>query len=303
MRRPFDKTFPVTQIFNDERYRSSYFKFGLKGHNGYYYGLPHGTSVLAPHSGKVLEAGLDPQVYGNYVKIDNGIEGSVLAHLSKILVVVGQEVKERDLIGYSGNTGNSTAAHLHWGYYRNPRDRANGFNGYIDQDEYLKNAPSPEIEDDWKKSAYDRALTLLKQLKLLDNNDSNKYQDNEGAVFVGVRRLIDDNEAHHRGYEEFKAKYANAEKDLLLKDNEIKHIKEQADNDCDKKLADERVSLLNEHASEVEQWKRKIDELNQILKDGVKTEKIPVETPLADRFREKTFKDRLLAILEIVFAK
>lgn len=137
MRKPFDGEYRQTQGFNDPCCRASYAQFGMNGHNGLDFATPTGTKILAPHDGKVIEATLDPKGYGIYVKIENSIEGSVLAHLREFRVGVGDGVKEGDLIGYSDNSGNSTGAHLHWGYYRFPRDRQNGFAGFIDQTPYI----------------------------------------------------------------------------------------------------------------------------------------------------------------------
>jgi murein DD-endopeptidase MepM/ murein hydrolase activator NlpD len=137
MRMPFDGIFVRTQEWNDERYRSSYALFGILGHNGQDYGLPIGTRILAPHGGKVIEAELDQYGYGWYVKIEDDDQGSVLAHLSKMSVKVGDQVVEGTEVGLSGNSGNSTGPHLHWGYYRKPRHRANGFLGYIDQTDWM----------------------------------------------------------------------------------------------------------------------------------------------------------------------
>lgn len=137
MRKPFDLDFKVTQKFNDICCRGSYSQFGLQGHNGVDYGCPAWTLILAPHSGTIIEATNDPGGYGNYIKIENGVEGSVLAHLSKLSVGVGEIIPEGGLIGYSGNSGNSTAPHLHCGFYRIPRRRDNGFAGFIDQTDWL----------------------------------------------------------------------------------------------------------------------------------------------------------------------
>lgn len=59
------------------------------------------------------------QSYGNMVRIKHApYKGSVLqtryAHLSSYCVKVGQKVKEGELIGYSGVTGNVFGAHLHF---------------------------------------------------------------------------------------------------------------------------------------------------------------------------------------------
>src|SRR3990167_2728854 len=134
MRKPFDADWPLTQTFGNKLIINRvdiYAQFGLKGHNGLDYGLPTGTKVLAPHNGKIIEATNNPGGYGNYIKIENGVEGSVLAHLQSFAVTVGQDVSEGQLIGLSDNTGNSTAPHLHWGYYKFPRDRTNGYAGFI----------------------------------------------------------------------------------------------------------------------------------------------------------------------------
>lgn len=156
MRKPFDGEYPQTQEFNDECCRGSYKKFGLLGHNGLDIATPSGTRILAPHDGKVIEATLDSSGYGIYVKIENSIEGSVLAHLREYRVGPGDGVKEGDLVGYSDNSGNSTGAHLHWGYYRFPRDRQNGFAGFIDQTPYIGTGPNFDLQAELNKTIKER---------------------------------------------------------------------------------------------------------------------------------------------------
>jgi murein DD-endopeptidase MepM/ murein hydrolase activator NlpD len=54
-------------------------------------------------------------VRGNAVLIDHGLGVfSGYWHQSKLVVQVGQTVKRGDLIGYVGDTGLVTGAHLHW---------------------------------------------------------------------------------------------------------------------------------------------------------------------------------------------
>jgi murein DD-endopeptidase MepM/ murein hydrolase activator NlpD len=53
--------------------------------------------------------------YGNAIIIDHGGgKRAIYAHLSKINVKVGQKIIEGQLIGLSGNTGNSSGPHLHF---------------------------------------------------------------------------------------------------------------------------------------------------------------------------------------------
>jgi len=141
MNSPVKKEF-ITQDFGKNP--ENYAKFGLKGHNGIDFRafLPNGercyvsgkSEVFAPHEGIILENASDFAGYGNYVKIENALEGSVLAHFSGISsLAVGSTVRKGDFIGFQGTTGNSTGIHLHWGYYKKPRKRNNGYNGYINQ--------------------------------------------------------------------------------------------------------------------------------------------------------------------------
>lgn len=131
MRKPFNNDYPLTQGWGGNS--DTYIRFGLKGHNGLDYGVPTGTEIVAPHDGKVLEVTSDLTGYGNYLKIESPIEGSLLAHLQEVHVAVGDLVKEGQVVAKSDNTGFSTAPHLHWGYYRIPRNREDGYLGYINQ--------------------------------------------------------------------------------------------------------------------------------------------------------------------------
>ncbi len=54
--------------------------------------------------------------YGKYVILDHGYGYETLyGHLSKIYVKPGQKVKRWDILGLTGNTGKSTAPHIHYG--------------------------------------------------------------------------------------------------------------------------------------------------------------------------------------------
>lgn len=77
-------------------------------------GAPTGTSIKAAGAGKVLEAEYNGSA-GNYVKISHG-NGfvSIYMHCSKMNVKAGQTVTKGQVIAAVGNTGNSTAPHLHF---------------------------------------------------------------------------------------------------------------------------------------------------------------------------------------------
>jgi murein DD-endopeptidase MepM/ murein hydrolase activator NlpD len=73
-----------------------------------------GTPVLAAAAGRVVLA-TRLQVRGNCIIIDHGMGVyTMYAHLSAFRVAQGATVKAGQVLGLSGNTGLSTAAHLHW---------------------------------------------------------------------------------------------------------------------------------------------------------------------------------------------
>ena len=83
-------------------------------HTGWDQNMPIGTPVRALAAGEVRYA--EPlEIRGNYVLIDHGLGiYSGYAHFSELHVAVGQRVEAGQIIGLSGNTGRSSAPHLHW---------------------------------------------------------------------------------------------------------------------------------------------------------------------------------------------
>jgi hypothetical protein len=108
----------ITQGFGE---RPGYYaQFGLPGHEGIDFQAIEGTEVYAAGDGVVVDAMPEDEAppasksYGNYVRIQHD-EGyvSIYAHLSQLIAARNQTVRVGDLIGLSGNTGNSQGAHLH----------------------------------------------------------------------------------------------------------------------------------------------------------------------------------------------
>lgn len=82
-----------------------------------------GTPIMASASGTVVGSTYRGG-YGNQVLVNHGtVNGSNLMtsynHLSRFAVSSGQKVKQGQVIGYSGNTGTSSACHLHLEVYVN----------------------------------------------------------------------------------------------------------------------------------------------------------------------------------------
>jgi hypothetical protein len=96
-----------------------------QGHPGYDWSMTEGTPIHATSSGIVETTRFNLTTgYGNYIVI-NHPDGfrTLYAHLranTPFNVSVGDVVGQGDIVGWSGNTGNSTGAHLHFGVYRGP---------------------------------------------------------------------------------------------------------------------------------------------------------------------------------------
>lgn len=77
-------------------------------------------NVYAVMDGMVTATGWDPKGGGNYIKVKhyNRYETAYL-HLSQIYYKVGELVKAGYVIAKSGNSGNSTGAHLHFAVREN----------------------------------------------------------------------------------------------------------------------------------------------------------------------------------------
>lgn len=88
-------------------------------HNGIDVDLNTGDAVAAVRDGVVSGvANMGRYAYGKWITIkhNNGLT-TLYGHLSVQSVVVGQEVKAGDIIGYGGSTGYSTGSHLHFSVY------------------------------------------------------------------------------------------------------------------------------------------------------------------------------------------
>jgi murein DD-endopeptidase MepM/ murein hydrolase activator NlpD len=88
-------------------------------HDGIDIAIPTGTPILAPKDGNITAAGFCPG-YGHFIRLShaNGYT-TFYAHLSRTISQIGEAVTQGTHIAYSGNTGQSTGPHLHFGIFRN----------------------------------------------------------------------------------------------------------------------------------------------------------------------------------------
>lgn len=87
-----------------------------EGHTGVDISNGKGTEVVAAASGQVAEAGFDQLGDGYYVLIDHpdSTQTKYTQMTENLQVTVGQQVEQGQVVGYEGDSGNSTGAHLHF---------------------------------------------------------------------------------------------------------------------------------------------------------------------------------------------
>lgn len=138
---PLDKIH-VTQRFGG--WPEHYKRYGLKGHNGIDYRVRFADSpmgrryVSAAEGGTVEVVRADVKGYGTHIRLRHS-DGAltIYAHLTRSYVSKGDVVRRGQIIGLSGNTGDSTASHLHFEFRPAGVRSTNGFAGAVDPEPYF----------------------------------------------------------------------------------------------------------------------------------------------------------------------
>lgn len=199
-RQPFEGDWPITQKYGDT-ITSSF-------HTGIDYGCPEGTPILASNDGIVMVAKTDQSSnggYGKYVIIQHSDGKSTLyGHLKHFIVSPNQKVKQSEIIGYSGNTGNSTGPHLHFEARRIWHD----YRSYFDpMDLPLMSMYQPAIQPDYlitkETTKFKEANELESNIKVVAPYGVRAFDENFNwkqnfpcgteLIFTGETKIRDDN--------------------------------------------------------------------------------------------------------------
>ncbi|MBD3286222.1 peptidoglycan DD-metalloendopeptidase family protein [candidate division WOR-3 bacterium] len=105
-------------LFYPQVYPTVGFKITQKysaSHPGIDFATSEGKPCFATSDGVIIEVGYDSTLYGNYIKIRHGkYYETFYAHLKNVVVKKGDKVKMNQIVGFVGNTGMSSAPHLHF---------------------------------------------------------------------------------------------------------------------------------------------------------------------------------------------
>lgn len=121
-----------------------------KMHTGIDFSAPIGTPIYATADGMIEDINVSFSGYGKTVKIDHGFGFKTrYAHMHEFAVKEGQRIKRGQVIGYVGNTGTSTAPHLHYEVIKNNRkiNPVHYFFNDLDPDEYERIVELASVEN------------------------------------------------------------------------------------------------------------------------------------------------------------
>ncbi|GAB4154729.1 MAG: peptidoglycan DD-metalloendopeptidase family protein [Winogradskyella sp.] len=137
--------------------RIAYYGYKVRPHKGTDFAAPVGTPIMATANGTVIES-TRRGGNGKYVKIrHNATYSTQYLHMSRQAVKKGQYVKQGDIIGYVGMTGNTGGPHVCYRFWKNGRQ----------VDPFREKLPEAEPISDSLKTRYLEHIKPIKER--LDN--------------------------------------------------------------------------------------------------------------------------------------
>ena len=128
----------ISSKYNLNR-RIAYYGFALRPHRGTDFAAPIGTPILATANGVVTDSKYKGG-NGNYVKIrHNATYETQYLHMQKRKVNVGERVKQGDVIGWIGMTGNTGGPHVCYRFWKNGKE-VDPFKEKLSQSEPISDA-------------------------------------------------------------------------------------------------------------------------------------------------------------------
>jgi murein DD-endopeptidase MepM/ murein hydrolase activator NlpD len=135
------------------RRRIAYYGYRVRPHKGTDFAAPIGTPIIATASGTVTQSSYT-RGNGKYVKIrHNATYSTQYLHMKNRNVKVGDYVKQGDVIGWVGMTGNTGGPHVCYRFWKNGRQ----------VDPFRQKLPEAEPISDSLKVEY---LEFIKPIKL-----------------------------------------------------------------------------------------------------------------------------------------
>ena len=166
LRAPIKFGYRLSSRYNLKR-RIAYYGYKVRPHKGTDYAAPIGTPIVATADGTVTESRRRGG-NGKYVKIrHNGMYSTQYLHMKAQKVREGEFVRQGDVIGWVGMTGNTGGPHVCYRFWKNGRQ----------VDPLREKLPSAEpIADSLRSAYFDHIESLKFQLDCLQFESPNKEE-------------------------------------------------------------------------------------------------------------------------------
>lgn len=166
LRAPIKFGYRLSSRYNLKR-RIAYYGYKVRPHKGTDYAAPVGTPIVATADGTVTESRRRGG-NGKYVKIrHNSMYSTQYLHMKAQKVKAGEFVRQGDVIGWVGMTGNTGGPHVCYRFWKNGRQ----------VDPLKEKLPSAEpIADSLRIAYFDHIEPLKFQLDCLEILESNKQE-------------------------------------------------------------------------------------------------------------------------------
>ena len=107
---------PMSGILTQGYGKTGFTALGYNFHNGIDIASPPGTTIYAAGDGLIYATGTGAAAYGNWVVVKHTLSKdgrvfniyTVYGHMQRFVVSTGQPIHAGDVVGYEGNTGNTT---------------------------------------------------------------------------------------------------------------------------------------------------------------------------------------------------
>ena len=174
LKSPIKFRYRISSRYNLRR-RIAYYGNKIRPHKGTDFAANIGTPILATANGTVVESRRKGG-NGKYVKIKhNSIYSTQYLHMKNRNVKVGQFVKQGDVIGWVGMTGNTGGPHVCYRFWKNGKQ----------VDPFRQKLPEAEpISDSLKKQYLEFIKPLKTQLDNIPVNQEYKIKNDSGDLIT-----------------------------------------------------------------------------------------------------------------------
>ncbi|MFD0863322.1 peptidoglycan DD-metalloendopeptidase family protein [Sungkyunkwania multivorans] len=168
----------ISSRYNLKR-RIRYYGNRIRPHRGTDFAAPVGSQILATASGTVIKSERRGG-NGNYVKIKhNNTYSTQYLHMKKRKVKVGDFVKQGDVIGWVGMTGNTSGPHVCYRFWKNGRE----------VDPFKQKLPDADPISDSLKTRYLEFIEGIKiQLDGISYPEIEELKDNEELIIDTIQQ-------------------------------------------------------------------------------------------------------------------